>query len=129
MPLLAALFSLVIHAQDSTDCATPDMDTTDFYNLPWFDNNQLLEDFLDSIGYPNASMRIVDQNIRYWIPLKLWIYWDDNGNGGPSQLQVQAMIDNLNRLFNEVNNIPIAFYMKCDPSYINNIGPKSNKPI
>jgi hypothetical protein len=85
------------------------MDTTDFYNLPWFDNNQLLEDFLDSIGYPNASMRIVDQNIRYWIPLKLWIYRDDNGNGGPSQLQVQAMIDNLNRLFNEVNNIPIAF--------------------
>lgn len=30
------------------------------------------------------------------------------------------MLDNLNRLYNQVNNTQIAFYMKCEPTYINN---------
>ena len=50
---LLQIFFLVLKAQDSTfRCATADMDTTEFKQLPWFDNNQVLSDFLDSIGYP-----------------------------------------------------------------------------
>lgn len=119
--LCLQLILLLVHAQDSTDhCGTADMDTTEFKQLPWFDNNQLLEDFLDSIGYPNGSSRIIDQGIRYWIPVKFWIYRDDNGNGGPTLREIRDMMDNLNRLYNQVNNTQIGFYLKCEPTYINN---------
>ena len=53
------------------NCWTPDMDTTEYYNLPWFDNNDMLENFLDSIGYPpeGGGNRIVGAPVRYWIPI------------------------------------------------------------
>jgi hypothetical protein len=72
--IIMSFLFLISRAQDDEFCWTPDMDTTEFYNLPWFDNNQLLEDFLDSIGYPNPSMRVMEQGIKYRIPIKFWIY-------------------------------------------------------
>lgn len=124
---LLQIFFLVLKAQDSTfRCATADMDTTEFKQLPWFDNNQVLSDFLDSIGYPSAGSRIMDGNIKYWIPIKFWIYRDNAGNGGPTLRQIQNMMDNLNRLYNQVNNTWIGFYMKCEPTYINNTGTRKN---
>jgi hypothetical protein len=100
------------------------MDTAEFKQLAWFDDNQVLETYLDSIGYPSSGgsgiQSIVENNIRYRVPVKFWIYRDDNGIGGPNQAQIQAMMDNLNRLFNQANNTQIAFYIKCDPTYINN---------
>ncbi len=50
--LLICLYfiSIAIREQDSTDhCGTSDMDTTEFKQLPWFDNNDLLEDFLGKV--------------------------------------------------------------------------------
>jgi hypothetical protein len=71
-------------AQDSTQkCGTQDMDTAEFKQLAWFDDNQVLETYLDSIGYPSSGgsgiQNIVENNIRYWIPVKFWIYRGDNG--------------------------------------------------
>jgi len=42
-----------LYAQDtlSSKCWTPEMDTTEFRNQPWYSNNDYLENFLDSIGY------------------------------------------------------------------------------
>lgn len=122
---LSLLFINFAIAQiDTTNrgCSTPDIDTTEFQQLPWFDNNQFLENFLDSIGYPAAGSgnRIVGDPVRFWIPIKFWIYRDDNGNGGPTQFQIQRMIDKLNRIYNQQNNTLIGFYMKCEPTYINN---------
>ena len=121
------LFTVVTaNAQEDTtnqQCLTTDMDTTEFVNLPWFDNNQFIENFLDSIGYPAAGIgnRIIGTpQVRFWIPIKFWIYRDDNGNDGPDLRQIQRMIDDLNRLYNQVNDTRIGFYMKCDPTYINN---------
>lgn len=112
---------IIVKAQDSTfPCGVPDMDTTEFTQLDWFDNNQILEDFLDSLGYPSPGARIMDGNTIYRIPIKFWIYRDDNGTGGPSQAQIQNLMDNLNRLYNGINDTRIGFYMKCDPTYINN---------
>lgn len=103
-------------------CLTTDMDTTEFKQLPWFDNNQFLDDFLDSIGYTSgAGNRIVGApRVIFWIPIKFWIYRDDNGNGGPTLPQIQVIMDRLNRLYNQDNDTKIGFYMKCDPTYINN---------
>jgi hypothetical protein len=42
------------------NCWTPEMDTSEFYNLPWFDNNDMLEQFLDSIGYPSGARELLE---------------------------------------------------------------------
>lgn len=112
-----------VYAQIDTtdrDCLTPDMDTSEYKNLPWFDNNDYLENFLDSIGYPNANNRIINQGVKYWIPVKFWIYREDDGSGGPTLLQIQRLLDRLNRTYNQDNNTMIGFYLKCDPTYIDN---------
>jgi len=121
--LLCYLFCIsnIVQAQDSTDhCGTANMDTTEFKQLPWFDKNDLLENFLDSIGYPNGKSRIIEQGVRYWIPVKFWIYRDDDGNGGPTLREIRDLIDDLNRFYNQLNNTQIGFYLKCEPTYINN---------
>ena len=68
--ILCLLIINVIIAQIDTterECATPDIDTTEFQHLPWFDNNQFLENFLDSIGYPaaGAANRIVGAPVKF----------------------------------------------------------------
>lgn len=57
--------------------------TTEYKSLLWFDNNQFLEDFLDNIAYGSGlGNRIVGApRLKFWIPLKFWIYRDDKGNG------------------------------------------------
>ncbi len=99
------------------------MDTTEFQQQPWYSNNDYLENFLDSIGYPGQMQQNIivgAPEVRFWIPIKFWIYRDDNGNGGPTLLQIQDLMDNLNRRYNQTNNAMIGFYMKCDPTYVNN---------
>ena len=98
-------FSVLVYGQEDTtnqQCLTTDMDTTEFKNLPWFDNNQFLEDFLDSIGYVSGvGNRIIGvPRVTFWIPIKFWIYRDDNGNGGHTLREIRSMMDNLNRLYN-----------------------------
>lgn len=104
-------------------CGTENIDTTEFQDLPWFDNNPFLEHFLDSIGYPaansNANRIVGAPSVRFWIPIKFWIYGATNGLGGPNQTQIQLMVDKLNDLFNVQNNTQIGFYLKCDPSIVN----------
>lgn len=108
---------------DTLICDYPDRDTTEAELLPWFGNNDYLENFLDSIGYPSAnqSYRIVGSDqVRYHIPIKFWVYRDNNGLGGPSLRDLRDYIDNLNRFYNVDNNTLIGFYMKCDIGYIDN---------
>lgn len=89
------------------------MDTTEFTQLDWFDNNQVLEDFLDNMGYDNPGARIMDGVTKYRIPVKFWIYRADNGSGGPDQRQIRNMMDNLNRLYNGVKLYKIDFNDYC----------------
>lgn len=108
-------------APDTLLCDYPDRDTTEAELLPWFGNNDYLENFLDSIGYPsaNSSYRIIGpEQVRYHIPIKFWVYRNSSGIGGPNLIQLQTYIDNLNRFFNVDNNTLIGFYMKCDIGYI-----------
>lgn len=47
--LLLQISFFILKAQDSSfRCGTADMDTTDFKQLAWFDNNQVLGNFLDN---------------------------------------------------------------------------------
>ena len=94
--------SLYLNAQNDTlDCNAPEKDTIEAENLPWFRNNDYLENFLDSIGYGNGQNRIIEVNIKHRIPIKFWVYRASNGTGGPDLQQLRNYIINLNRFFNE----------------------------
>ena len=101
------------------ECGTNQPDTTEFDNQPWIGNNNYLESFLDSIGYPRPSARIVEGGTRLWVPVKFWVYRTTAGTGGPTLVQIRRMMDNLNRDFGEANNTTMRFYMSCEPTYIN----------
>ena len=106
---------------DTLICDVPDRDTTELETLPWFGNNDYLENFLDSIGYPSSSLanRIVGvDQAKYHVPIKFWVYRNSAGIGGPSQPQLQFYIDNLNRFYNIDNNTTIGFYLKCEIGFI-----------
>ena len=111
--------------------------TTDEYllNDPFYGNNQGLVDLLIENGvnisenYLNlldertgVSERVIErftsETIVYYIPVKVWVYRNDNGLGNVNTTQVQQVIDGLNDIFNPVTNI--QFYRLCDISFINN---------
>lgn len=122
-----ALFLLLIanisfaQTSDTLSCDAPDRDTTELESLPWFGNNDYLENLLDSIGYPpGANARIVGPDrVRYHVPIKFWVYRNSAGTGGPTDRQLRDYIDNLNRFYNVDNNTLIGFYMKCEVGFIN----------
>lgn len=122
--MLATLTCLHSNSQDTTQrCWTQDPDTTIFFDLPWYGNNDFLENFLDSIQYDDTTslFRIIGKpQVKFWIPIKFWIYRNEDGTGGPNQTQLQSLMDNLNRRYNQLNRTMIGFYMKCQPTYINN---------
>lgn len=105
---------------DTLTCDVPDRDTTELENLPWFGNNQYLENFLDSIGYPNnTASRIINlDQVRFHVPIKFWIYRNSAGVGGPTMNQIQDYITNLNNFFNFLNHSWIGFYVKCEIGFI-----------
>ncbi|MDJ1485897.1 zinc-dependent metalloprotease family protein [Cytophagaceae bacterium YF14B1] len=103
----------------NSECGTEPPDTTAFDNQPWVGNNAYLESFLDSIAYPRPAARILDNGIKIWIPVKFWLYRSSSGTGGPTLLQIQQMMDNLNRVYGQDNNTTIQFYQSCEPTYIN----------
>jgi hypothetical protein len=106
---------------DTLTCDVLDRDTVEAELLPWFGNNNYLDNFLDSIGYDNNQNRIIGSDkVWYHVPIKFWIYRNNNGVGGPNLQQIQNYIDNLNRLFTVENNTKIGFYMLCQITYIDN---------
>lgn len=105
------------------DCDTEDLDTASFIRLPWFANEEYLDNFIDSIGYPLSNgdpvARVEPGSIvRYRIPVNFIIYRDDNGNGGPNAVELQLLVDKMNK-DHRVNNTGIRFYQKCTVSYVN----------
>lgn len=107
-------------------CITADRDQVEFSKLPWFDNNQFLYDFLDSVGYPLAdsrgstAARVESQyTVRYRIPINYIVYRDNAGNGGPDDRQLQILTDRLNEDHTR-NRTGFRFYQACAPTYVDN---------
>lgn len=65
---LFLLTHLLTKAQTNTviEDDIPDRDSATLPSIPWFGNNNYLETFLDSIGYPGPNARIVgaDRGIK-----------------------------------------------------------------
>jgi hypothetical protein len=118
------LSTSLVKAQNDTLLCDAKADTNYLKTLPWYGNNIYLENFLDSIGYPSSVSRIVGTDrVKYRIPIKFWVYRNNTGTTGPTTVQLQKYIDDLNRFYNIENNTWIGFYMRCSVGYINTLFP------
>jgi hypothetical protein len=128
-----------MYAQNSYQCGTPGMDSTAFKNKPWVGNNQFLFDLIDSVESTNFQPEMktlgefpveggFDTEVVFWVPVKTWVYHDDQGDGGINEVRVEQSIRRLNEYFaGEINqnneahpHTNIQFYLKCDITYISN---------
>jgi len=115
------------------DCGTI-VDPDSYKFDEFFGNNQKLVDILLDHGVDidenylenlenygemtTMSQRGFEQSNMYYIPIKAWVYRNDNGSGNYTIAQIYQMIENVNDLF--IANANIKFYLLCDISEINN---------
>ncbi len=91
MTSIAICFVMVAFAQSENSCGTPKTDSAAFFNQPWVGNNQFLNNFLDSMGYPksNTKAKIVGSDkVWYKMPIKIWNIRRDDGSGGINEDQI-----------------------------------------
>ena len=126
--IIAASSPYVLLAQD---CDMPDHfepDSTwapqeaDFMAMPWYDNPAYLPAFYDSLinalDGSNPATRIGPYGLTplLRIPVRFWVYRDDNGLGGnyaiglPRDNHLQLILDNVNEAFVE-NEVRIQLYL------------------
>ncbi len=65
-----------------------------------------------------GSEMFKSSSTHYDIPIKAWIYRNNNGTGNITTGQVYQVVNNLNNLFSANTNI--NFYLLCDIEVINN---------
>ncbi len=98
-------------------CTTPDMDTTAFKQLPWYGNEEYLDNILDSVGYPppDPVVRVEQVGVRYRIPLVFWVY--NNGAGTdqnmPGDDDIQITVDSVNAIHRR-SGTGFRYYIPCN---------------
>lgn len=113
---------------DGTDaCWTVDRTEEEMEELPWYGNNAYLdqladdvEDYLQSeteISFRDGEEDCFDVDSPMMIPIRFWFYQEvDNDPDMPTDLEMQAMMDELNRLY-QINNMNVRFFAVC-PQFI-----------
>ena len=96
-------------------------DPKDTIQLPEFGQNEILELILNITMKKERSstIGIPTDNIPFYIPVKIWVYSDNNGqNQALSEADVNILFNEVNSLF-AARNTGIQFYMKCGISFLN----------
>lgn len=124
--LMSMIIILSIYSQAIYDtCFTVERTDYQMEALPWYGNNQNLEDFLDSVDYYlendtfglRNSAQCGNTEFNLFIPIRFWFYRDsDTETGLPNDLQIQQLMDELNRLYQE-SGVTVTFFAVC-PQYI-----------
>lgn len=97
------------------------MDSAIFYNQPWIGNNNYLNQFLDSLGYPpNIGIEsiITNDRVKFRIPIKFWVHRRSNSTAFVNESNIKEIVQGLNKHFNVDNNTWLGFYAYCDIGYI-----------
>lgn len=95
-------------------CGTESLDSANFVNLPWFENNQYLINLVDSIENGCLNCRIASDglsNKKFQVPIKAVVFYNENYPGIYEE-EVQQYIREVNRIFEE-NEVSIQFYLIC----------------
>jgi len=98
-------------------CGTKGISLRKFEKLFYVGNNQILMNELDSVGYYEKTFGI--DNAIYKVPVKFWVYRENNRSGGAQPNELKALIKEMNDIYSQ-NNVGISFYMRNDVEYINN---------
>ncbi len=111
------------YSQDSI-CGTISLSEENTEKLPWFNNNDYLVNFLDSLEKSSSGMRVereVGSEI-FQVPVQVWIYRNTNlPDTVPKTWHIARWINIMNEMLEE-NNIPIKLYTLCKPLWMYNNG-------
>lgn len=110
------LFSITFtKAQQADGCGYDHIPERELKKLPWYNNNSYLNIFLDSI---NNTDEIEQGKIKYRIPIKFWVYRNNDGiTGGASITELKNFIVDIN-MYNAMNKTGFSYYMRPDIGYI-----------
>lgn len=84
------------------------------------ENIPVPEGYYEYLGIeePVGKNRAVAQSGKTYIPVKLWVYRNNNGTGNINTTEAYQIIEELNDIY--ANNTNFVFYLLCDISFINN---------
>jgi hypothetical protein len=123
--LLLLIFALDLSAQVpqyDESCSTPNLDSTNAVNLPYYGNNQVLENYLVQNGYNNLPYISFPTNPvargnstflapAHFIPLNIYIYRD--GAGTPTsaitESEARELVCRVNTIYRDAGTA-IQFY-------------------
>lgn len=91
---------------DDAICGSGGKLEMDYRKKPWKGNNLFLQKYLEQINYFNET-----DKVRYLVPLKFWVYRDNNGQGGASLKEIRQFMIDLNQI-NSSNQTGIQFYIR-----------------
>jgi len=116
---------------DSYQCGTISDPDSYLFDFTYANNDKLIdiileenisipEGYFEYLGVENPidKSRAMAKPLKTYIPIKLWVYRNNNGSGNINTSQAYQMIDELNNLF--ANNTNFVFYLLCNISFINN---------
>ena len=120
-------FSLAAQQDTLPPCETVERTDLEMESLPWFGNNDFLDEFRNSHDATSLFSRGLvaddrdescpDLEKMYLVPIRFWIYKEDaNDDLFPNERHLQRLIDKLNITY-QSNGINIRFFMIC-PQYI-----------
>jgi hypothetical protein len=119
--LLFLLYSTVMFAQYS-ECGV-NSNAADTAYMPYFGQNEVLDSILDItmpniLRSPSSSVSMDNNDVVFHIPVKIWLYHNDNGsNAALSESDVYDLLNGVNEHF-RLNNTGIQFYLKCEIEHI-----------
>lgn len=119
--LLITLSPIILFGQ-SYNCDVK-KDSASFVKMPHYGNNEILYNVLDITSQTSqlksASIGYQTNDFLFNIPVKIWIYHNDNGtNQAVTEAEAEDFITKTNTHFAN-NNANIRFYNKCAFEHIN----------
>jgi len=124
------LYSQIIEDESQVIECSVFFEPKDTVYLPHFGQNEVLYSILDITmkNYRGSTVGTYSDNIPFHVPVKIWLYRNDNGSKPAlSESDAYMLFNEVNRHYAE-NNTGIQFYLKCGIEYVNSTKGNSEKP-
>jgi len=101
------------------------MDSIAAYYQPYFGNNQYLLDLVSQVEGTSCSTCVTSTGglapEAFKVPVKVWVYQNDQGFGGPTNATVEQYINLMNDRL-RATNVSVRFYLKSNITRIQHTG-------
>lgn len=108
VPFITLLNLSTVNAQFLNDefCGNKEVLNFDYRKKPWKGKNQFLFDYLKKIDYKDNK-----DPVRFLVPVKFWLYRNNDGSGGASDEEIKILMNDLN-YYQKQNNTGFRFYIR-----------------